>query len=116
MQKYSDMYFEVHVTIEPVEEERYDLFKSLSKEWGFWCSEWALKKENGYNFFATSRSKSYDDAFNRMDSLIKNLLNNKIKVLRYKIEDTVLDSKILDELEIISIKHPLIEDFDKVGV
>lgn len=110
----SKLYYEVHVTIEPVEQDKYVLFEKLAAAQGFWCSEWALKKENGYNFFATTRSKSYDGAYSRMYHLITSLAVRGFKVLRYKIEDTVLDSKIEDILGIVKDSHPLVEDFDRV--
>lgn len=112
--KQSDLYYEVHVTIEPVEQERYTLFKSLSSKQKFWCSEWMLKKEEGFNFFATTRGKDYTETYNRMVKLIIDLIQNGFKVMRYKIEDTVLDSKIDDKLNLISGYSEVVESFDRI--
>lgn len=106
----SDLYFECHVTIEPVFGERLKLAQDLSRNHKFKVAELLMKKRDShdefepsdYDTFTTGHSKYYSDIRDRMIALIENLKNNEFKILRYKIEDTVCDSKRSDYLGVLN--------------
>lgn len=113
---HSKMYFECHITVEPIPEARVQEFAKLCKEFGFWSSDWALADKT-YKFFATSRGVERQDIQERMQSLIKRLKEQRFKVFRYKIEDTILDSNISDELQLLDkVESEILKDFEKIGV
>ena len=131
----TQLYFESHVTIEPVFEyddiecnncglcliERdhaksncpgptsdIDKVKQISREYGFKVADLLMQKRaedsaerSRHDTFTTGRSKSYEDIHTRMVGLIKALQKAGFKVWRYKIEDTVLDSKMGDLLRLL---------------
>ena len=51
--------------------------------------------------FMTGHGKIYSDISNRMSDCIQELKNNGFKVWRYKIEDTLLDSKFTDHFKLL---------------
>lgn len=96
-------YYEAHVTIEPVFEDRLDSFKEICKCFGFHVAILLLKKRkedlperSAEDSFCTGRSYSYQDIEYRMLSLIKILGESGFKVWRYKIEITLIDSRYDD--------------------
>ena len=113
----TSLYYECHVTVEPIEfEEPRALFDTICREFKFWTSEWILKKD-GYHFFATSRSTGLAEMQHRMIALMEALISNGFKIWRYKIEDTVVDSKIDSGVFPLSgLQNSLLADFDKVQV
>ena len=96
----SKLYYECHVTVEPIPAERQELFGIICKTQKFWSSDWALKTET-FKFFATSRGTNYEELKYRMERLIAKLKRCDYKIARYKIEDTVIDSKIDDHLNLL---------------
>lgn len=102
----SELYFECHITIAPVTGEHLELAKKLSKTQKFKVAELLMKKRgtsdefvpSDYDTFTTGHSKFYDDIEGRMLGLINDLNKNGFTVLRYKIEDTICDSKRNDYL------------------
>lgn len=99
----TDLYFECHITIEPVFDDRLELFHSISKRHGFHVAELLMQKRfrdipqrSKLDSFATGRSKDYNDLFARMEELIGSLQVNEFEVWRYKIENTLIDSKYGD--------------------
>lgn len=97
------LYFECHVTIEPVFDERLEQFKSICSSHRFHVAELLLKKRatdtekrSAKDSFCTGRSADGEELRVRMRKLIKELQSNEFEVWRYKIEDTVLDSKFND--------------------
>lgn len=108
MEDVSKLYFECHVTIEPVFDERLQEAAELSKKYFFNVADLLMQKRHQdlptrskYDTFMTGRHKSYTELKNRMVSLIKELKENGYTVWRAKIEDTIYDSKIDDTLNII---------------
>jgi hypothetical protein len=101
-------YFEAHVTIEPVFDERLDNFAEICSKYKFRVAELLMKKReehqelrSKYDSFCTGRGVSYKDLELRMIELIKNLKQREYKVWRYKIESTLLDSKYKDDLKLL---------------
>lgn len=105
----SDLYFEAHVTVEPLFEERLEQFRELAQKHQFRVAELLMKKRpedtperSQHDSFCTGRSKNYRDLSNRMQDLVVALQQAGIQVWRYKVEETVLDSAISDELELLA--------------
>ena len=101
-------YFEAHVTIEPVFDQRLEYAAAIAREYKFKIADLLMKKRNEdtaqrsqYDTFMTGHSKHYDDIQNRIYKLVTTLKSKGFKVWRYKIEDTLMDSKLNDELEVL---------------
>lgn len=93
-------YYEAHITIEPVFDERFDKFKTVCKPFRFHVAELLMQKraadkeERSKNdSFCTGRSISFSDIKTRMMSLVETLHAEGFKVWRYKIESTLVDSR-----------------------
>lgn len=101
-------YYEAHVTIEPVFGEDLRIVASLTKNHKFKVADLLMQKRkedtpdrSKFDTFATGHGKDYDDLKSRVIGLVEELKEYGYKVWRYKIEDTLLDSKFEDELEIL---------------
>lgn len=97
----TNLYFEAHVTIEPVFDDRYAQFVEITKKFQFRAAELLMKKRSEdtpirsmYDTFCTGRSSSYEDLHNRLFELTATLRAANFKVWRYKIENTLLDVRI----------------------
>ncbi|SRR6266849_3503544 len=104
----TEYYFECHVTINPVYRNRLDYFKEICKKYNFRVAELLMKKRSEdtpilsqYDSFCTGRSINYMELFDNMVDLITELKQNNFKVLRYKIENTLLDSRQNDFHELL---------------
>ena len=101
------LYYESHVTVDPLEGLELNKFKSTCNNYGFKVAELLMVKEgfglvnSDKDSFCTTRSKNFDDISKRTKLLIYELNMVNIKVRRYKIEDTLIDSKISDDLNIL---------------
>lgn len=96
-------YYEAHVTIEPVFEDRLEKFKIICKDYKFHVATLLMQKrkedseERSKNdAFCTGRGISFSDTKNRMMQLVIRLEKEGFKVWRYKIESTLLDSRYDD--------------------
>ena len=101
-------YYEAHVTIEPVFDEKLAFAKQIAETVHFKIADLLMKKResdteerSSKDTFMTGHSKKLDDITMRTVRLVKHLQYNGFKVWRYKIEDTVLDSRIDDELSLL---------------
>lgn len=104
----ADLYFEAHVTIEPVFDDRRSLAADLAKGYGYKLADLLMKKRyadtedrSSKDTFMTAHSKSLTDIRERTKALVLALQAEGFKVWRYKIEDTVLDSRTEDVLGLI---------------
>lgn len=103
------LYFECHVTIDPVYGAKYEGFKRICDSLGFKIANLVMKRSsvtarerpNEEDEFCTARDSNYDDMRERMKQLIEVLQRNGFRVRRYKIEDTLIDSRKCDVLEIV---------------
>lgn len=101
-------YFECHITIEPVYDERLELATEIAKKHKFIIAELLMRKRkedtesrSKNDTFMTGRHSNYEILEDRMKSCIYYLQLNGFKVWRYKIEDTIIDSKQQDTLGLI---------------
>lgn len=106
----SQLYFECHVTLEPVVGDRLALLERLSHVRGFRVATFLMQKdESTPDAFTSSRSRNYTDILTRMMLLIHNCADVGLIVKRYKIENTILDSKFEgDILKIVKQPAPLL--------
>lgn len=102
-------YFECHVTIEPIFDERLEEATEIAKSFHFSIADLLMKKrqtdleERSRNdTFMTSRHKEVVILQNRMIDLVRELQGKGFKVWRYKIEDPLQDSKIHDDLNLLN--------------
>lgn len=107
-------YFECHITIEPLALYNIILLRREVAQYGFRVADLYMAKReedteqrSKYDTFMTARNKSYFVLKQNMTACIKYLETAAgIKVWRYKIEDTICDSKIEDIYNLISNKEP----------
>ncbi len=99
----SDLYYEAHITIEPVFDGERELAAGICKPYGFKLADLLMKKRSedteersANDTFMTGHSKSYKDIAERTKECIIHLQKLGYKVWRYKIEDTLLDSRSED--------------------
>lgn len=105
----SNLYFEAHITIEPVFDDRLEQARQIASAHGFKVADLLMKKREAdtevrskNDTFMTGHSKSDTDLGIRMGKLILALKRESFKVWRYKLEDTVFDSRIKDVLNLLS--------------
>ncbi len=96
-------YYEAHVTVEPVFEDRLAQFKIVCHDYKFHVANLLMQKRKGdteerskNDAFCTGRGISYTDIKTRMLTLVDRLEKEGFKVWRYKIESTLLDSRYDD--------------------
>lgn len=99
------MYFEAHVTIEPVFEERFELFKTVCNQFGFRAAELLMKKRkhdtpqrSTYDSFCTSRSDDVQEISTRMKEFMHELTKIGFQVWRFKVEQAIIDSRYDDSM------------------
>ena len=113
-------YYESHVTIEPVFNERLEELKELVEVNGFRVADLLMKKreedkeERSKNdTFCTARDWSFEKLRGRTISVVRNLRNRGFAVWRYKIESTVVDSRYDDSFNLLG---ETMEEFDGVAL
>lgn len=87
----SELYFEAHVTIEPLADGRHDKAAALAKLYNFKLENTSLVG-HGQEYYALE---------NRMAKLIQHLRKEGLQVWCYKIEDTIIDSRSKDVLNLL---------------
>lgn len=116
-ERVSPLYFECHITIEPVFDDEFfdgvtvsklEIVRILAKDRGFRVADLLMQKRTDdtearskHDTFCTGRSKVYGDILHRMTELCRALKIAGFKVWRAKIEDTIYDTKYSDSLGIL---------------
>jgi len=102
------LYYESHITVEPVFDDRLELFREICKAFGFKVADLLMQKRkvdtperSVYDTFCTGRHRDYKEIYHRMRGLIATLQRNGYEVWRYKIEDAILDSRYDDVLGVL---------------
>lgn len=97
----TDLYFESHVTIEPLFDERLDAFKELCRSWGFHVADLLMKKRDKdtaersrFDTFATTRGRYFEDIQRQTMCLVESAQLAGFIVWRYKIENTLVDVRL----------------------
>lgn len=95
------LYYEAHVTIEPVFGPELDRADRIAESHGFKVADLLMKREregteerSDKDTFMSARSYGLMEIITMTRNLVQDLTYSGIKVWRYKIEDTLLDSKI----------------------
>lgn len=111
MRDKSDLYFECHVTIDPVFDENRERLEEIVSNYNFKLAKLVMIKEtkgsggeyclSSKDTFFTAHSKSYSDLLNRMIDCIKKVQIEGYVVRRYKIEDTIIDSRSDDIIKLL---------------
>lgn len=103
------LYYESHITIEPVFDDKLELASNIAIKYKFKVASLLMQKrkedspERSKNdTFMTSHDSSYEAIKDRMTYLIVELQANGFIVWRYKIEDVKLDSRIDDSLNLLN--------------
>lgn len=97
------LYYESHITIEPVFGEDLERLRSICQHFGFHIAELLMQKRlhdtperSRFDTFCSSRSVDLPVLKERMLGLVSCCQGAGFKVWRYKIEDVILDSRIDD--------------------
>jgi hypothetical protein len=108
MDDHAKLYFEAHVTIEPVFDECRAKANGLALLYGFKLAHLLMQKRSKdtpersqHDTFMTGHSKGFTDIKSRLIQLVTALQNEGFKVWRYKIEDTIVDSRTQDEYNLL---------------
>lgn len=103
----SRLYFEAHITVRPPStEEQYrtkegwEQFADTSRELGWRASKFEVDEVDDATglWFLSYRSEDRQTIENEVRGMVHGLSCSDFEVVRYKIEDTLLDSKSGDEL------------------
>lgn len=98
----TSLYYESHITIDPVFGEELQNFKAVCLGFNFRVAKLLMEKTpSTKDAFCTGRSNNYTDIVERTVGLVQALRQVGFKVRRYKIEDTVIDSHIKDKYELL---------------
>lgn len=118
----TNLYYEAHITVEPVFDEELDRMKSLVRQHGFRVADLLMKKRvadtptrSAYDTFCTARSENYDDIYSRTLNCVKLLGENGFRVWRYKIEDTLLDVRDPLHFELTPARKEVIDRLAATG-
>lgn len=108
MTRAKENYFECHITIEPVFEDELSLVSSLARQYGFRPAKLLMQKRKNdtptrsrHDTFLTGRGYDLDDLSARMSLTIEAIQDVGIVVWRYKIEETVFDSRYNDRYNLL---------------
>lgn len=88
----TDLYFEVHITLDPImpESEMGILLRSLTVHHGFRVAKFVMNEQDS---FLTTRGTDYDDVVRRTKNMVESLRLFGFPIRRYKLENTILDTK-----------------------
>lgn len=100
---HAKLYFEAHITIDPVPEEGRDAVQALGMPWGFRLAKLLMQKGEPSNIdtFMTAHGRDLDDMRRRVTGMVIDLQRTGYTVRRYKVEDTIFDSRTHDELRLL---------------
>lgn len=90
------MYYECHVTVDPLEGSRKHVFQVICEDNTFKPAKLLMQKtleESNLDAFCTAKNKDFNKLKQHMEKLLKHLTEYDFVVRRYKIEAILLDSK-----------------------
>lgn len=97
---YTDLYFEAHITIEPVFDQDLEQVRVIAGRYEFRVADLLMKKRkqdtaerSQYDTFCTTRSKLFEDIERRTKGCQEALEQAGFKVWRVKIENTLFDKR-----------------------
>jgi len=96
----TELYFECHITVEPVYGERLEALKALAQPYRFRVADLLMRKRledvperSRFDTFLTARGHWYTDLERRMRLMIAECHRADYLVWRTKIENTLLDER-----------------------
>lgn len=106
----SKLYYEAHITIDPVFDERREQARKTAEAYGFRLAKLIMRKKEADaeqpsrdDTFMTGHGVEFADIERRTIGCVKAVQRHGFTVRRYKIEDTVLDSRSNDELGLLKV-------------
>lgn len=106
----TDLYFESHITIEPVFGEMREKAEEAIKDAKFRMADLVMKKgvgqtetPNQEDSFCTGRGSDFNELMYRTQLAGQALKNLGIKVYRYKLENTLIDTKIANTPDVLNL-------------
>lgn len=96
----SRLYYEAHITIEPAEGQEFQDFAQVAQMGGWKASRFGEDEVDHYegHFFVSRRGKHLEIMKRAVATTVSYFEMASYKVIRWKIEDTLLDSKHGDTL------------------
>jgi hypothetical protein len=115
------LYFEAHITIDPVPEEQRPVVQTLGNPWGFKLAKLLMQKgePSKIDTFMTAHGGDSDDVGRRVRGMVIDLQRHGFNVRRYKVEDTLYDSRSEDVLGLLAMpqaiapKHQRLMDLEQ---
>lgn len=94
------LYFESHITVEREDMDKWGEFDTIATVFDWKPSRFDQDDVDGYHdkWFLSARDQDLETLKTRIKNTINALTNSKFDVIRWKIEDTVMDSKYGDTL------------------
>lgn len=101
-----ELYFETHVTVDPLTEEQQHLADAVLTSFGFKRAELVMLKDNTVSphygdAFYSSRHYGMRSARQSVAAAVGWFTGMGIRVRRYKIEFTIMDSRIEDQMNLL---------------
>jgi len=91
----TDLYFEAHITIEPIPQEKVSALKALCKRYEFRLADFILLHgDKEPKAFCTTRDRLWSTINKKVHEFKTTLGQEGYKVLRYKIENTLVDVRL----------------------
>lgn len=97
----SDLYYECHITLEPVFGDELDRLRGIVHVYGFRVADLLMKRNreatptrSEFDTFCTTRGRNYDDIVWRAQQCLLSLKLAGFDVWRWKVEDTLLDVRL----------------------
>jgi hypothetical protein len=104
----TELYFEVHITLDPVFDQQRNLAAAIGLRWGFRLAELIMRKETGApeqphqdDTFMTARGTDWNETRRRTIATVLDLQRAGFKVRRYKVENTLVDSNYEDRYQLL---------------
>lgn len=104
----SKLYYEAHVTIDPVFDSRREQAASTAQAYGFRLAKLIMRKKEADfetpahdDTFMTGHGVEFEDIERRTIGLVRAIQRHGFTVRRYKIEDTIIDSRTHDALGLL---------------
>jgi hypothetical protein len=93
-------YFEAHITVEPHPEHTFEELAEMCREFEWKASRFEVDEVDDIagKWFMSARDTNYLRLFHRTQGMVYSLGQADTEVLRYKIEETLIDSKCGDKL------------------
>jgi len=98
----ASLYYEAHVTIDPVFGEQRENAMLIAERHGFRLAELIVRKNlDDDAHIMTGRSRDLAYLTVNLQRLVKDMQDEGYSVRRYKIEDCIVDSQLMDDFRLL---------------